>query len=49
MNHKTYKQLELEPYFEHGQAKLRYKQANTSDTIPDIYPKPVAPAPKADD
>ena len=26
MNHKTYKQLEFEPYVEHGVAKLRYKE-----------------------
>ena len=48
MNHKTYKQLELEPYFEHGQAKLRYKQPNTRDKIPDNVPESVAPAPKSD-
>ena len=48
MNHKTYKQLELEPYFEHGQTKLRYRQPNTRDTIPDNVLELVAPAPKSD-
>ena len=44
MNKETYKQLEMEPYFERGQAKLRYKKPNTGDTIPGHYPESVAPA-----
>ena len=31
MNNKTYQQLEIEPYIEHGVAKLRYKQPITRD------------------
>ena len=31
MNHKTYKQLKMEPYVEHGVAKLRYKQPLTKE------------------
>ena len=49
MINKTYKQLELEPYFERGQAKLRYKTPNTRNTIPDNAPGSVARAPNSDD
>ena len=35
MNHKTYKQLELEPYVEHGVAKLRYKEPLTTEMFPE--------------
>ena len=35
MNHNTYKQLEFEPYVEHGVAKLRYKQPITKDMFPE--------------
>lgn len=35
MNKKTYKQLEFEPYVEHGVAKLRYKQPITKDMFPE--------------
>ena len=31
MNKKTYKQLEMEPYVEHGVAKLRYKESNRKE------------------
>ena len=31
MNHKTYKQLEFEPYFENGVSKLRYKEPLTKE------------------
>ena len=33
MNHNTYKQLEFEPYVEHGVAKLRPKQQLTKDSF----------------
>ena len=49
MANKTYKQLELESYFERGQAKLRYKKLNTRNTIPDNAPGSVARAPNSDD
>ena len=35
MNNMTYKQLEFEPYVEHGVAKLRYKQPITKDMFPE--------------
>ena len=35
MNNKTYQQLELEPYVEHGVAKLRYKEPLTKDMFPE--------------
>ena len=35
MNHKTYKQLEFEPYVEHGIAKLRYKEPLTTEMFPE--------------
>ena len=35
MTNKTYKQIELEPYVEHGVAKLRYKQPITKDMFPE--------------
>ena len=35
MNHKTYKQLELEPYVEYGVAKLRYKEPLTTEMFPE--------------
>ena len=35
MNHNTYKQLEFEPYVEHGVAKLRYKEPLTKDMFPE--------------
>ena len=31
MNHNTYKQLEFEPYVEHGVAKLRYNEPLTKE------------------
>ena len=31
MNHKTCKQLKIEPYVEQGVAKLRYKQTLTKE------------------
>ena len=31
----TYKQLEFEPYVEHGVAKLRYKEPLTKDMFPE--------------
>ena len=31
MNKKTYKQLEMEPYAEHGVAKYRYKEPLTKE------------------
>ena len=31
MTNKAYKKLEMEPYVEHGVAKLRYKQALTKE------------------
>lgn len=38
MNYKTYKQLEFEPYFENGVAKLRPKQELTKDPfLPDAH------------
>ena len=33
MNKKTYKQLEMEPYVEHGVAKLRPKKQLTKDSF----------------
>ena len=35
MTNKTYKQLEMEPYVEHGIAKLRYKEALTKEIFPE--------------
>ena len=35
MTNKTYKQLEMEPYVEHGVAKLRYKQPLTKEMFPE--------------
>ena len=35
MNHKTYKQLEMEPYVEHGVAKLRYNEPLTKEMFPE--------------
>ena len=35
MNHNTYKQLEFEPYVEHGVAKLRYKEPLTTEMFPE--------------
>ena len=35
MTNKTYKQLEMEPYVEHGIAKLRYKEALTKEMFPE--------------
>ena len=35
MNKKTYKQLEMEPYIEHGVAKLRYKEPLTAEMFPE--------------
>jgi len=34
LNHKTYKQLDMEPYFEHGVVKLRYKEPNRKEPSP---------------
>ena len=34
MNNKTYKQLEFEPYVEHGVAKLRFKAKPTKNLFP---------------
>ena len=34
MKHKTYKQLEMETYVEHGVVKLRYKDTNRKEPKP---------------
>ena len=46
MKSKIKNQLELELYFEHGCAKLRYKKPHTRYIIPDNLPESVAPAHK---
>ena len=44
MTNKTYKQLEMEPYVEHGVAKLRYKQPLTKEIfLEDIQYSPGTP------
>ena len=35
MNKKTYQQLEMEPYVEHGVAKLRYNEQLTKEMFPE--------------
>ena len=39
MTYKTYKQIELKPYFEHGVAKLLYKEANRKELRPKEVPE----------
>ena len=44
MTNKNYKQLEMEPYVEHGVAKLRYKQPLTKEIFrEDIQYSPGTP------
>ena len=48
MNHKSYRQIEMQPCFECGQDKLHYMKPNTSNMILDYVPESVLTVTKLD-